>query len=127
MVNTSLVEKLKIKPGQHIRFINSPDGFFDELGSLPDGVRLSTEFEGLLVLILFVSNSKQLEENLPAALDSLKEDGLLWISYPKKSSKIETGLKGKTAMTRFLSGKCSGESLQTNRKPDLSPYLSRSS
>ena len=104
MANTSLDKKLKIKLGQHIRVINSPDGFLDELGSLLEGVDLSNEFDGQRdFILLFVSNSKQLEENLPAALDSLKEDGLFWLSYPKKSSKIETDLsrdQGWDALTK---------------------------
>lgn len=90
MTNSSLVKKLKIKTGQLIAVINPPEGYIEELGSLPEGVDLSTRLEGRFDLVhLFVENSAQLGQLFPSAFQSLKEEGLLWIYYPKGSSKIK--------------------------------------
>ena len=69
MTNSSLVRKLKIKPGLRIVVINPPAGYSDELGSLPEGVELSTNLEGQFDFIhLFVQNSGQLEQHLPLVM-----------------------------------------------------------
>jgi hypothetical protein len=60
MANSSFVSKLKIKPGLRVAVINSPAGFLDELGSLPEGVELSTGLEGQFDHVhLFVQVSGQ--------------------------------------------------------------------
>ena len=41
---------------------------------------------------LFVTDGAELERLGPVALQSVTYDGLLWISYPKRSSKVETDL-----------------------------------
>lgn len=41
---------------------------------------------------LFVINNLELNEFLGSALKVLKKDGLFWISYPKKSSKVKSDL-----------------------------------
>ena len=41
---------------------------------------------------LFVANRAELERLGPVALQSVKYDGLLWISYPKQSAKVQTDL-----------------------------------
>ena len=93
MTNSSLVKKLKIKTGQLIAVINPPEGYLEELGSLPEGVDLSTKLEGRFDLVhLFVENSAQLGQLFPSVFQSLKEEGLFWISYPKGSSKIKSDL-----------------------------------
>jgi len=41
---------------------------------------------------LFVKTTRELEASVPAALKVLKHDGLLWVSYPKGSSKAKSDL-----------------------------------
>ncbi len=43
-------------------------------------------------ILLFAQNSTQLSKLFPIVQNSLKQDGLLWIAYPKKSSNLETDL-----------------------------------
>jgi len=88
-----LSKKLKIKPGTRIAVINSPQGYLDELEPLPDGVELQTKPLGEFdFLHLFVKNSAELEQYLPELLIVLQEQSLLWISFPKRSSKTQTDL-----------------------------------
>lgn len=93
MANSSLTKKLHIKPGQRITIINPPPGYLDELGKLLEGVERFDKLSGKFDFIhLFVKNIKELESFGPKALSALKYDGILWIFYPKKSSKVETDI-----------------------------------
>ena len=92
MSETSLAKKLRIQPGQRILVLNPPPGYLDEL-SLPEGVELAERPEGTFDFVhLFVKNTAELESLGPTAIEGVKCDGLLWISYPKQSSKVETDL-----------------------------------
>ena len=92
MSKTPLANKLRIQPGQRILILNPPPGYLDGL-DLPEGVELAERPEGTLDFVhLFVKNTAELENLGPTAIKAVKYDGLLWISYPKQSSKVETDL-----------------------------------
>jgi len=89
----SLVKKLLIKPGQRMVIINPPPGYLDELGQLPEGVELADKPDGAFDFVhLFVKNVEELDRLAPTAIGAAKRDGLLWISYPKQSSKVKTDI-----------------------------------
>jgi hypothetical protein len=93
MSETSLVKKLGIRSGQRVLILNAPDGYVELLGELPNGVELSETRMGRFDFVhLFVKDSTELDAYRPAAMDALEYDGLLWISYPKRSSKVKTDL-----------------------------------
>jgi len=93
MSKTALVKKLRIQPGQRVLIMSAPQGYFDELGDLPEGVEVAGEPDGTFDFVqLFVKNLAEVGGLGPAAVEAVKHDGLLWISYPKRSSKVETDL-----------------------------------
>jgi hypothetical protein len=93
MSKTALVKKLRIQSGQRVLILNPPPGYLDALGDLPEGVEVTQESEGAFDFVhLFVKNVAELERLGPTAVETVKYDGLLWISYPKRSSKVETDL-----------------------------------
>lgn len=93
MAVSALVKKLRIQPGQRVLIVNSPEGYVAALGELPEGVVVSVKPKGKFEFVhLFVRNSQQLDEHLPPAMAAAEYDGLFWLSYPKKSSKVETDL-----------------------------------
>lgn len=60
---------------------------------LPAGVITVKLPESQLDFIqFFAKERKDLEENFPKLKRSLKSDGTLWISWPKRSSKMESDL-----------------------------------
>jgi hypothetical protein len=88
-----LAKKLLIKPGQQVAVINAPTDYLNELGALPEGVTLTATPNGKFDQAhLFAKDTKELKRLAPRALRALKPDGILWISYPKGSSKIQTDL-----------------------------------
>lgn len=93
MSNEKLIKKLLIKPGYRLLVLNAPASFLESLKPLPDGCELSLQARGAFELVhLFAQNSGELQEHAPVAIKALKKDGIFWISYPKKSSKVETDL-----------------------------------
>ncbi len=94
-----LFRKLKLKPHTRAAILYAPEGFPRGEGDLPEGVRLvdegglSQEPQGAFDFVhLFVRSVAELEERAPMALGAVKYDGLLWISYPKKSGPIKTDI-----------------------------------
>lgn len=89
-----LVKKLLIKPGHRISVLNAPDGYLDRLAPLPEGVQRVEEPDGAPcdVVHLFVKDRAELERLGPTALATARRDGVLRISYPKRSSKVTTDL-----------------------------------
>jgi hypothetical protein len=91
--NRSLVEKLGIKPGHRIIILNSPLDYPEILGMLPPGSVASDRLEGTFDFIqLFTKERKGLEKIFADLKRALSQTGMLWISWPKRSSGIETDL-----------------------------------
>ena len=93
MVETPLAKKLQIKTGYRVLLVNQPDGFRTRLDPLPDGVdvveKSGNDFDAVL---LFVSTVADLERNAVSTMANLKPGGVFWISYPKRSSGVETDI-----------------------------------
>ena len=94
MSQSSLIKKLRIQSGQRLLILNSPPAYVESLEPLPEGAQIVSPAASAEVDFchLFATNSAQLAELLPTALAACKYDGLLWVSYPKKSSKVESDL-----------------------------------
>ena len=95
MTQSPLIKKLRIQPGQRLLVLNAPPGYVESLGKLPEGTRLSEQPDPEAKYDfghLFAKNSSELADLVPVAVQAVQYDGLLWISYPKKSSKVETDL-----------------------------------
>ncbi len=93
----SLVAKLGIKEGQRIRIINAPSKYDLALGRLPKNVvEAGTNDNDLDFIQLFTSSEEELRREFPKLMRSLKREGVLWISYPRTSSEIDSDLTGVT-------------------------------
>jgi hypothetical protein len=71
-----LAQKLGIKDGCSLAFLNAPDGYSRLLGRLPDGVTVARGPRGELDFIqLFVTERAILERELPGLKERLKQEG----------------------------------------------------
>ena len=88
MSQTQIDKKLRLKVGQKALVLNAPQDYGTLLGSIPEGITfVESNSREVDFVHLFVHNRAELEEHIDTALNAIVYDGLLWISYPKGSSK----------------------------------------
>jgi hypothetical protein len=94
---TPLIKKLGLKAPLKLLTINAPQEYPSWLGDLPEGVRLVTRArQPIEAAHVFATESAFLEGMLSKLRKALKQDGFVWVSWPKKSSKIPTDITENT-------------------------------
>ncbi len=89
---TPLAKKLGIKPGYRMLLINEPDHYGDLFEDLPGDLILDHDGTNIDFAHLFITKEEVLEAQVRDIMGRLKKTGMLWISWPKGASKIETNL-----------------------------------
>src|SRR5204863_9583566 len=89
---TTTAQKLKIKEGFTLLTINAPAEFKKNIGLLPAGVKISSEANNYNQVHWFVMNKAQMDKELNKILQLIKGEVVLWIYYPKGTSKLQTDL-----------------------------------
>ena len=88
-----LSKKLGIKEGYRVYTKNEPKNYMELLDPLPDDVtflrRLSNELD---MIHFFTKNRQELLSSLNKLISHIKQNGMIWVSWPKKSSKVETDM-----------------------------------
>jgi len=87
-----LVVKLGIKPGMQVALINSPPGFAQELGQLPEGVQIVTETSARSNLAIWFCVSVEDLINQVESIVSQSHVSPVWISWPKQTSALASDL-----------------------------------
>jgi len=86
---TPLVKKLGIKSGQTICLVGAPASYPKTLGRLPTGVTVRRAPTGPLdVIHFFTTKRANLGERFSRLAAALSPAGMLWVSWPKKSSML---------------------------------------
>jgi len=88
----STAQKLKIKENFNLLTINAPADFRKNIGELPKGVKISNDSKNFNQVHWFVMNKAQMDKELTKVLKLMKDDVILWIYYPKGTSKLQTDL-----------------------------------
>lgn len=90
---TPLAQKLGIKADQQVAAIGAPKGYRKLLAPLPKGVAFTTEIAAEAPFIhLFVMERQDLKKKLTRLRPLLADAGVLWVSWPKKSSGVVTDI-----------------------------------
>ena len=91
MPASSLSAKMKRKPGGRAAIIDAPAGYESSRfrGFPPAASALVGSFDWIQI---FVEGKAQLQKLAPKAARALKPDSILWITFPKGSSKNQTDL-----------------------------------
>jgi hypothetical protein len=94
---TSIADKLKIRKSDTLLSLNAPPEFKKGLTGLPAGVKIIDSAKDPMAIGYdqvhwFVTNRAQLEKEMSKVMKLLKEDIIVWVYYPKGTSKIQTDL-----------------------------------
>ena len=90
---TPLIRKLGLKANSVACILHPPAKYFEALSPLPADVEIKTALRASLDFVhFFVSTQADFKTYLIAARDHLKPAGMIWVSWPKKASKVPTDL-----------------------------------
>lgn len=100
---TSLVKKLGIKPEFRIAAINPPEPYERVVEGIPTDTVLTDFPNTNLDFIHFFTKSRdELKSLAPKMIRSIKDSGMIWVSWPKKSSKVPTDITEDTIRAILL-------------------------
>jgi hypothetical protein len=90
---TPLAKKLGIAAGSRVFLANVPKNYMELVAPLPEGVRLVRKINGETDIVhIFSTERARLKATLQNALGKLRQDASIWVSWPKKSSKVPTDI-----------------------------------
>jgi hypothetical protein len=86
----SVFKKLNLKDQKQIVVLCSPDSFEINLNSIQPAVNVIKSMESaseIAFALLFVTKQEQVDTLIPRIAPKLSQDPVLWMCYPKSSSK----------------------------------------
>jgi hypothetical protein len=90
---TPLARKLGIGAGMVVSLVNEPTDYFSFFSPFPEGVQLTGKTIVTKDLIhYFPENSSRFYNELPLLKKEMKPDGMIWVSWPKKTAKMKSDL-----------------------------------
>ena len=93
VLDKSVAQKLGIKPGFCIFIDGAPSAYGAIVGPLPAGVTIEAAPKPSLDMVhLFALQSKGLAAKLRRYRGTIVPDGMIWVSWPKKSSGVASDL-----------------------------------
>ena len=96
----TLKEKFQFKNVTRLAVRNAPRGYGERLAPQLEGIELVTGPEARAdALLLFVNNMAEAQALTPDAVEvvaEVKPEGVLWVAYPKGSSKVKTDINRDT-------------------------------
>ena len=92
---TTLAKKLGIKNGFKIKIVNPPDYYFQLFTDFPLNTHNIADRKNKKDFIhYFVRTTSQLNQDINQLKQEIEQNGMIWISWPKKAAKVETDLNG---------------------------------
>ncbi len=89
----AITKKLGLKPGMSALIVSAPPGYLKQLGPLPEGVTITEKAGGTHSFVQFFATRKaDITKTAPKLLKHAAPGALVWITYPKKTSGVESDL-----------------------------------
>jgi hypothetical protein len=90
---TPLAKKLGIKQGSRVLLIDAPEAFQHVLEPLPDNVHFDSKLNDRTDIVhVFATRAEQLAKHLARLRKQLRSNAMIWVSWPKKASKVPTDI-----------------------------------
>jgi hypothetical protein len=88
----SVLKKLQFKDqGQPVLILSAPQAYDEVIRSFEGEVHRTAEVDSYDFVQIFGTSNEELVSLAKSAVKNLKDGGLLWLCYPKKSSKTYKG------------------------------------
>ena len=90
---TPLAQKLGIKPEAEVVALSAPAGYRKWLAPMPEKVSFTDKAKvGAHFVHLFATERRVLEKELRRLRGMIDDAGVVWVSWPKKSSAVATDI-----------------------------------
>jgi len=90
---TPLSKKLGIKAGGRVVALHAPPDYLKLLSPLPREVNLAARIDKTIDIVhIFETRRASLATILKATLGKAREDAAIWVSWPKKASRMPTDI-----------------------------------
>jgi hypothetical protein len=90
---TPLAKRLGIREGARLYVENAPRDYRKLVAPMPEGVKLVARPDRDTDLVhVFTKERKRLEAALRSWRGTLKDDAVIWLSWPKKSARVDTDI-----------------------------------
>lgn len=87
-----LAKKLRIKPGHKILLVNAPEKFIATIEHPDIFISYELEITEFDVIIGFYKQQSALDKDTSSLNAAMGDKGILWVCYPKGTSKVPTDL-----------------------------------
>ncbi len=87
---TALFAKLGLREGFRAHVVNPPANYWDLIEGAPDVTWLKRLGKDLDFVHLFAGDHGLLTARFPKCVGAISYTGMVWVSWPKKSSGVET-------------------------------------
>ncbi|MFO0942155.1 MAG: hypothetical protein U0930_15570 [Pirellulales bacterium] len=90
---TPIPKKLGFKDSTILVVIEQPEGYESLVGPFPAGLEFANKLTKETNFVhLFATKKSLLTKHLKALRSKLPDDAVVWVSWPKKTSKVETDI-----------------------------------
>jgi hypothetical protein len=89
---TPLQKKLGFKPGMSAVFLDAPEELDGLLGELEDVSVKRSLRGGADIVLCFVAARRELERRAGRLREAIAPDGMVWVCWPKRASKVPTDM-----------------------------------
>jgi hypothetical protein len=90
---TPLAKKLGFKAGHRVATVGAPANYRKLLAPLPEGIELGDKVGKSTDIVHFFTTSKaELSKKLASWLKTLAPEAAIWVSWPKKTAKVDTDI-----------------------------------
>ena len=84
MSDKPVAERLQVKGARRLAVLNAPAGLDSAIGVA--GARADAAEAD--VVLLFTADQARFDAELPSTLKKMREDAILWVAYPKLTSRL---------------------------------------
>ena len=90
---TPLARKLGIVEGTRIFLLDAPKNYLELAAPVPEGAQVMKKIDDKTDIVhLFTTERARLAALLRSSLAKLRPDAAIWVSWPKKASKVATDI-----------------------------------